>query len=72
MILRALMHNEREYPNPSAFNPDRFLSPDGRINSSVRDPASVGFGFGRRFVYLSLVVFGNLTILFSHHPFISL
>jgi len=46
------MHNEQDYPNPAAFNPDRFLTSDGQVDSSVRDPTSLGFGFGRRLVDL--------------------
>ena len=35
------------YPNPDAFNPDRFLK-DGKINPLVFDPAHRVFGSGRR------------------------
>ncbi|KDR69247.1 hypothetical protein GALMADRAFT_104204 [Galerina marginata CBS 339.88] len=43
----AMLYNEEEYPNPSTFDPDRFMK-DGLLNLAVRDPASVAFGFGRR------------------------
>ena len=42
-----MLHDENEYPNPEAFNPDRFMK-DGKINPSVRDPSTIAFGFGRR------------------------
>lgn len=44
---RAIMHDEKMYPNPHTFNPDRFMK-DGALNSEVLDPAEIVFGFGRR------------------------
>jgi hypothetical protein len=35
------------YPDPYAFNPDRFTK-DGLLNSDVKDPSNIVFGFGRR------------------------
>jgi len=43
-----MLHNESVYPDPHTFNPDRFLK-DGQINSDVRDPEQVVFGYGRRY-----------------------
>ncbi|KAJ7751121.1 cytochrome P450, partial [Mycena metata] len=44
----AMLHNEIMdlYPEPYAFNPERFLL-DGKPNPHVRDPQAT-FGFGRR------------------------
>ena len=42
-----MLHNESDYPDASAFKPERFLK-DGVLDPSVRDPATVAFGFGRR------------------------
>ncbi|KAG2132012.1 cytochrome P450 [Suillus bovinus] len=42
---RAMCHNEDKYPNPSEFNPDRFLNADGTLTD---DTVSFVWGFGRR------------------------
>jgi cytochrome P450 len=42
-----MMNNEQDFPEPHIFKPERFLK-DGKIDSSVRDPANIAFGFGRR------------------------
>ncbi len=47
IVFRAIFHDEALYPNPHAFDPDRFLK-DGKINPQVLDPAKFSFGFGRR------------------------
>ena len=48
MLSRAMFRDESVYPDPHAFNPDRFLK-DGQINPDVRNPEEMGvFGWGRR------------------------
>jgi len=42
-----MLHDENEYAEPDKFEPERFLK-DGVINSTVRDPSTLAFGFGRR------------------------
>lgn len=42
-----ILNDEETYPNPSAFNPERFLK-DGKLDPSVRNPTVAAFGFGRR------------------------
>ncbi|KAI0777944.1 cytochrome P450 [Irpex lacteus] len=42
----AMLHDERVYPDPSSFNPDRFLKGEG--HTPQNDPRDVAFGFGRR------------------------
>ena len=48
MYHRAIFHDEEVYPDPHAFNPDRFLTEDGQIDPSVPDPEHRVFGSGRR------------------------
>lgn len=45
---RAMLHDEKIYPDPFTFRPERFLKEDGTLDKSVRDPAHAVFGFGRR------------------------
>lgn len=42
----AMLHDETDYPQPETFNPERFLK-GGEIDTAVRDPTTVVFGFGR-------------------------
>lgn len=43
-----MLHDEDTYPDPFTFKPERFLTKDGKIDKSVRDPRRACFGFGRR------------------------
>ena len=52
-LLRAMMRNPEDYSNPNEFRPERFLHEDGTLNPAVRDPRTIAFGFGRRYVILS-------------------
>ncbi|KAF4622580.1 hypothetical protein D9613_009398 [Agrocybe pediades] len=44
----AMLHDERVYPDPFSFKPERFLKADGTLDTSVKDPSHACFGFGRR------------------------
>jgi len=41
----AMTHNEKKYPNPDEFKPERFLHEDGSLTS---DTMTLAFGWGRR------------------------
>ncbi|TFK25351.1 cytochrome P450 [Coprinopsis marcescibilis] len=44
----AMLHDEKVYPEPFRFNPDRFMK-DGKLDlKTQRDPNHACFGFGRR------------------------
>ena len=44
---RAIFRDELTYPEPHTYNPGRYLK-DGKLDSTVKDPEGVIFGFGRR------------------------
>jgi len=48
VLARGICHDEKVYPDPETFNPDRFLDKDGNIDPSVEDPEVRIFGSGRR------------------------
>ena len=43
---RHMLNDPRTYPNPSEFNPDRYIGGEGR--EPQQDPRAISFGFGRR------------------------
>jgi cytochrome P450 len=45
---RSILHNPEDYPEPERFLPERYLTPDGTLDPSVRDPRTACFGYGRR------------------------
>lgn len=42
---RAMTHDERVYPDPYTFNPERFFDENGNLNNDSR---VLAYGFGRR------------------------
>lgn len=44
---RAFSRDPNVYPDPEAFNPDRYMK-DGQFSPGNRDPYAYIFGFGRR------------------------
>ena len=48
-----MLKDERVYPEPQEFKPERFLK-NGVLDSSVRDPMDIAFGFGRRWALFIL------------------
>ncbi len=51
-MIRLILHDPTEYPDPFEFQPERFLK-DGKLNPEVQDPEVACFGFGRRFSIVS-------------------
>ena len=51
------------YPDAMSFKPERFLTKDGTLDPTVRNPMSIAFGFGkrcvssRRFIICSALLF---------------
>ncbi|KAF9558599.1 cytochrome P450 [Agrocybe pediades] len=63
----AMLRDEKHYPEPSKFYPERFLK-DGKLNPDVLDPIQIVFGWGRRscpgsHIALSLVWLTAATVL---------
>lgn len=48
---RAFSRDPDVYPDPEAFNPDRYMK-DGQFQPGNLDPYAYIFGFGRRFAAL--------------------
>ncbi len=48
-----MLHDEKVYPEPSQFRPERYLDSRGALRTLDRmeDPAVIGFGFGRRYAF---------------------
>ena len=58
-----MLHDPEAYPDSKAFKPERYIK-NGKIDPSVRDPLTIAFGFGRRYVIseLSEIASGSNTL----------
>ena len=48
-LCRHILRDPLDYPDPEKFFPDRYMK-DGALNPDVRDPTTIAFGLGRRYV----------------------
>ena len=55
LFFRQMAHDPEDYPDPASFKPERFLVEGGK--PMPPDPRTLIFGFGRRYVQISLSVF---------------
>ncbi|TFK41776.1 cytochrome P450 [Crucibulum laeve] len=44
----AMLHDEKNYPDPMTFKPERFLNSKGEMNPEICNPSDMAFGYGRR------------------------
>ena len=44
----AMTHDEKFYPDPFTFQPERFFNGDGTLNDDSR---VLAYGFGRRYIF---------------------
>lgn len=56
---RAILHDEKVYPDPFTFNPERFIK-DGKLDHTVQDPELAAFGYGRRVWYIQCSICGAI------------
>jgi cytochrome P450 len=42
-----MLRDERVWPEPKKFRPERFLTPWGDLDHSVKNTEDIAFGFGR-------------------------
>ena len=48
MFGRALLHDDAVFLNPGKFDPDRYLTPEGKLDERAAGLTEAAFGFGRR------------------------
>lgn len=46
-----MLRDKKDYPDPESFKPERYLK-NGLPDLTIRDPTTIVFGFGRRWVFL--------------------
>ena len=63
---RAILHDEKRYPNPETIEPARYLTPDGELATGVPDPIEAAFRYGRRICVGRYFAMNSLWIAISH------
>nr|BAL05171.1 cytochrome P450 [Phanerodontia chrysosporium] len=58
----VILNDEKRYPHPESFIPERYLTTDGTLDSSAPDPTEACFGFGRRMCLGRYFAFDSLWI----------
>ncbi len=56
-IFRGILHDPSLYPEPMVFKPERYFSSDGTLDLSSNDPEKYAFGYGRRCVLVTGLIF---------------
>lgn len=53
-----MLNDERRYPDPFIFRPERFIDESGNLND---DDKILAFGFGRRYILQLCCSYASLT-----------
>lgn len=50
-LFRSIFRDPDIFPDPEAFDPQRWINPEGKLRQDLRN---FNFGFGRRYVLVSV------------------
>ena len=66
LVYRGICYDDEVYPQPTLFDPERFLK-DGKLDPSVKSPEDRVFGAGRRYDYARSMVLTLTAFCFFFH-----